>query len=57
MHTPHLPAPPPSIPQTSLLFILIGVFCSGEGLWFIRLIGICARIVYSLLFAIAAIKF
>lgn len=40
---------PPSIPQTSLLFILIGVLCRGEGLWVIRLTGICARVVYNLL--------
>lgn len=44
---------PPSIPQTSLLFILIGVLCSGEGLWVIRLTDFCARVVYNLLFIIA----
>lgn len=44
---------PPSIPQTFLLFVLIGVLGSGDSLWVIRLTGLCARLVYNLLFAIA----
>lgn len=41
--------PPASIPQISLLFIVIGVLGSGDGLRVIRLTGTCARLLCHLL--------
>lgn len=41
---------PPSIPQISLLFIVIGVLGSGDSLWVIRLTGTCSRLLCNLLF-------